>query len=420
LSRLHKLQSVATPTPTASRVSSACAVAERNSTMSVKVRPYRKRGKEGWEVDIRIRMPDGEEYRERVRSPVTSKSSSKFWAEQREAELLRLGAAPVIEKKQKSIPTLREFEPKFMSYSETNNKKSTVYAKRWVLRLHLLPHFGDMPLDTITPAEVEAFKAMKLKAGLSARSVNNLLGVLRKLLNLAAEWGELGHAPRFKALRTPPHEFQFLDFEEAERFVAAADKESRPIVFTALKTGLRVGELMALKWEDVDLVAGRLVVRRTLWKGHEDSPTSGRSREVPLGDDLIDVLKAHRLVSFMRGPYVFSDVAGKRLCYWTVDQMVPRICKKAGLAKRLTMHDLRHSFASHLVMRGVSLKAVQELLGHSSMEMTLRYAHLSPDVKRDAVKLLDRPLKQPACHQNFGDMLETDHAETKTPAAAGV
>lgn len=193
----------------------------------------------------------------------------------------------------------------------------------------------------------------------------------------------------------------FLGFDEADRFIRAAPAGWLVFIIVALKTGLRLGELLALKWEDLDLVVGQLVVRRTLWKGQEGPPKGGKNRIVPLSDEAMARLKSHR---HLRGPYVFCDEAGGRLTHSMLKDVVPRTCAKAGLGKRITTHGLRHSFASHLVMRGVSLKAVQELLGHESIEMTLRYSHLSPDVKRDAVKLLDA---KPG-DQKVGDIRETE------------
>ena len=151
---------------------------------------------------------------------------------------------------------------------------------------------------------------------------------------------------------------------------------------------LQVGELLALKWQDMDLVAGHLIVRRTLWRDQEGPPKGGRNRKVPLSEEALLTLKAHR---HLKGPYAFCDAAGIRLTHSMVKEVVPSSCRRAGLGKRVTTHGLRHSFASHLVMRGASLKAGQDLLGHESIEMTLRYSHLTPDVKREAVRLLDRP-----------------------------
>jgi site-specific recombinase XerD len=126
---------------------------------------------------------------------------------------------------------------------------------------------------------------------------------------------------------------------------------------------------------------------------------------VPLSDVALATLKAFR---HLKGPYVFCDASGARLRHSMVKDVVPDTCRRAGLGKRITTHGLRHTFASHLVMRGASLKAVQELLGHESIEMTLRYAHLTPDVKREAVQLLDGP-------ETSGDIRETVSAQEKTP-----
>jgi integrase len=357
--------------------------------MSVRLRKWKKKNsktEERWVVDLLVHLPGQPPRRVRDFSPVNTRRGAEAHERQLREALL---AGTYDMKEVRAVPTLEAFQERFISYSEVNNKPATVYEKRWVLKLHLIPAFGKRPLDKISAADIEQFKALKLKEGHCRKSVNNHLTVLRKLLNLAVEWGELSHAPRVKALKVAPSEFEFLDFDETDRFLRAAAPEWKAFLVTALKTGLRVGELLALKWEDLDLVAGRLMVRRSLWRKDEGTPKGGRTREVPLSADAVATLKAHR---HLKGPYVFCFPDGRRLTHNRVKDLVPSTCRKAQLAKRLTTHDLRHTFASHLVMRGVTLKAVQELLGHATMEMTMRYAHLSPDVKRDAVLLLDGPL----------------------------
>jgi integrase len=115
------------------------------------------------------------------------------------------------------------------------------------------------------------------------------------------------------------------------------------------------------------------------------TPKSGKKREVPLSPELREALKGHR---HLRGDYVFCNPDGSYITKGETKWPLWRACRRAGL-RRIGWHCLRHTFASHLVMKGVPLKAVQELMGHATIEMTMRYSHLSPDVKRDAVGVLD-------------------------------
>jgi integrase len=348
------------------------------------------RAVDGWEYHIRQVLPTGRLFEERKKSPLTGKAATQRYAEERanQAVLQSVVPEPIVKQDR---PLFSAFWEHFLSYSLTNNRPSTVYGKKWMAKLHLLPHFGSMKLDRIGPAEIEAFKARKLAEGQSKKSINNMLAALRKMLNLAVEWEVLVKAPKVKGFKQKNNfiaEDMFLTFDETDRVLRAAAPEWTVYLTIGVKTGLRVGELLALKWEDLDLVAGRLVVRRTLWCAQEGPPKGGRNREVPLSPEALAALKAYR---HLRGPYVFCGEAGKRLTHSMVKKVVPSACRRAGLAKRITNHGMRHTFASHLVMRGVPLKAVQELLGHESIEMTLRYSHLTPDVKRDAVRLLDGP-----------------------------
>jgi integrase len=338
-----------------------------------------------WRYRKTINLPGGR--KERISgTPIVN---TKMAAENAEREhIQRLLSAPSTPPPAppKEVPTFAKFAEEFMAtYSEANNKPSEVQSKRTILRCHLLAAFGEKKLDVIQQREIEAYKSAKLKAGLAPKSVNNHLTILRRILSLAAEWGVLTHTPPVKWLKCPEPEFDFLDFDEAVRLEKGAAGEWAVMITVGLTTGLRQGELLALRWEDVDLVRGRLLVRRAVARGVIGTPKSGKSREIPLNEKALAALKRQR---HLRGELVFCDDAGKMLrkgsCKWPLWSA----CKRAGL-RRIGWHVLRHTFASHLVMRRAPLKAVQELLGHSTIEMTMRYSHLSPDVRKDAVRLLD-------------------------------
>ena len=151
------------------------------------------------------------------------------------------------------------------------------------------------------------------------------------------------------------------------------------------EAGLRQGELIALEWGDVDLVAGTLTVRRSSRRGHLGSPKSGRDRKIPLTLRLLAALKAAR---HLHSELVFCYPDGKPLTRSAIEAALRYACKVAGL-RRIGSHALRHSFCSHLAMRGAALKAIQDLAGHSTLSTTLRYMHLAPSALREAIGLLD-------------------------------
>lgn len=346
-------------------------------------------------IDIEHIGSEGVAQRIRRVAPGTTRRDAEAFELQLRAELT--AAAPKNEEEKRPL-TLAEFAPEFLANARANNKPSTVTEKATALERHLIPAFGTMRLDEIGTRNIEMFKARKLEEGLAPKTVNNLLVILRRLLAVACEYEVLGAVPRIKRLKEAEPEFDFLDFDEADRLVTAAAHEpewQRAIVVT-LHTGLRRGELIALRWDDVDLVAGRMIVRRAATRGHVDTPKSGRKREIPLNRTALTALKEQR---HLRGPFVFPREDGSMRGDDDFFPPLRRATRRAGL-REIGWHVLRHTFASHLTMRGGKPREVQELLGHSDIKVTMRYAHLSPAVKRDAVALLEArtPLGTRAAH----------------------
>jgi len=289
------------------------------------------------------------------------------------------------------VVTVAEFEPLYLEHSAAKNKPSALDSKRQILRDHILPALGALELGAVTFAAIEDFKHALLKKrgdrpALSAKTVNNVLTVLRRMLALAAKRGLIASVPEVEWLKADPSDFDFLSFEEADRLIDAADPEWRAMITVAVRCGLRQGELLGLRWDDVDLVGGRLLIRYARVEGRLVSTKSRKGREVELGDDAAAALIGER---HLRGDYVFCDLDGHPLTAGACKHPLYRACRRAKV-RRIGWHVLRHTFASHLAMLGAPLNTIRELLGHATIQMTLRYAHLSPDVRRDAVRMLDR------------------------------
>ena len=362
--------------------------------------------REFWFVDVVVQSPSGGSTRVRKVSPVQTRRGAEQFERLLRQSLLD-GSYERKEEEERKAPLLRNFVTDFVEvYARTNNKPSEFETKRGICRNHLVPAFGHLRLDQIGRQQIERFKADKMRAGLAPKTVNNFLAVLGRMLTVAVEWDLIAHAPRIKWLRVPDQEFAFLEFSEAQRLIDAADEDWKPMIVTGLKTGLRLGALLALRWEDVDLVSGQLMVRRAVSRGIVGTPKGHRSRVVPLSGLALRTLKAHR---HLKGELVFCNEDGLMLSRGQCRHPLWRACKRAGL-RRIGWHVLRHTFASHLVMRGTPLKAVQELLGHRTIEMTMRYAHLSPDVRRAAVEVLDAPVEAGEPVAVHGNMTATRSA----------
>jgi integrase len=335
-----------------------------------------------WYVDFRFQHGGGRIERVRKRSPISSKAGAEEYERQLKTAMLEPLPTP------KEVPKFSAFAAEFMTtYVVANNKPSEQSAKASILKHHLLPAFGELRLDAIRMHPIEMLKAEKLATGLSRKRVNNILACLGKILRYGHETEVLASVPKIKLLKLEPQKFDFLTFEELERLLHAMkdDAERRAMFLLGGEAGLRQGEIIALEWGDIDLVAGHLTVRRSVWRGIVGSPKSGRDRKVPLTSRLAAALRAHR---HLRGERVFSQRDLSPFTQSSVEAALRYACKRAGL-RPIGSHVLRHTFCSHLAMRGAAPKAIQELAGHSTLAMTLRYMHLAPTALREAIELLN-------------------------------
>lgn len=293
-------------------------------------------------------------------------------------------------------------------------KESTYATYASINRTHISPALGGVKLKSLTPSHVRGFYGEKSRSGLSAATVKKMHDVLRKALAQAVSDGLIPRnaadgvkTPRVSA---PGEEIQPLDSEESTAFLDAARGERLEALYVvAVHCGLREGELLALRWEDVDLEATKpaLLVRRTITRGEEGrgwvvgaTTKSGKGRRVRLTRQAA-ALKDHRkqqLEERMRlaGVWrdqglVFPNETGALFNPANLrNRSFKRIKSRSGVREDLRFHDLRHTCATLLLSRGVNVKVVSEMLGHASITITLNtYAHVLPDMQDTAADAME-------------------------------
>jgi len=326
-----------------------------------------------WWIDYRV---DGKRYRKRIGK---SKQIAQLALADIEVKIAKKRAGFFILDKK-----LSEYIPQFLSYIRVHVKPST--AKRYVQIIGHLSSFLDTledpptKLSQITPPIVEQYKLHRL-GFVKPQTINYELTCLHHFFRYALEMKYIQSNPTqdIKKIRKPTRKApRFLTKEEIVSLLKECDTRLSNIVTILLNTGMRWGELCNLEWDDIDWNEKQIHIRIK-----EDWSPKGGERKIPMNEVVIKLLK-----NITKGnKWIFTTRTGSQIRHSHTWEKFKKVCRKAGL-DNVTLHVLRHTFASHLVMAGVDLASVSKLLGHKDISTTMIYSHLSPDHLRQAVERL--------------------------------
>lgn len=300
-------------------------------------------------------------------------------ANRREAEKFYALRVSDVERGEYAKPskiTLFEFGQQYLEYAKANKRS---WLRDEQMMKHLNGSFGNTLLTELGPLAIERYKLERMQA-VTPATVNREIALLKHLFNLAEQWDVCrGRNPvkRVKFLAENNFQFRSITPEEEARLLPCCSPYLQDLVTFAIHTGLRLGDMLNLKWEEVDIGQDgiRFLVQKTQ-----------RILELPLNDEAARVVRAWYGMR-KQSPYVFyNPETGDR--FKDLWLGLKKACRKAGL-KGVTWHTFRHTFASRLTHAGADLVTVKELLGHANITTTMRYAHTNRGAKRQAVRLLE-------------------------------
>jgi len=342
---------------------------------------FKRKLKDGFNYYIQYYV-NGKRYKETIGRDYNT--AKKVLADRKER--IRKGRfSEIIQERQKIL--FEDMAEEYLKTYSIPNKKSWGDDENLIKKL--LKFFGGKYLNEITPYLINQYKAQRVQQfkrkqvetksdrPISPATVNRELNCLKGIFTQAIEWEKFkGDNPvkKIKLFKEDNEIVRWLTNEEIAELLKYCSEGIKPIVVCALNTGMRLGEILNLKWKDIDWRNKLIRVEHT---------KNNRTRFIPMTEEM-----ENTLISILKTPdcsFIFNH-NGQR--YKWVNKTFHRALNQAGI-KDFRFHDLRHTFASHLAMKGVSLTAIKELLGHQSIDMTMRYAHLSKENLRTAVSLLD-------------------------------
>lgn len=364
---------------------------------------YRRRSDNKWVGSITLENSQRKVFYGKTQKEVQDKVNQALYEQQR--GMLATGPNTTVQEYLESW--LEEIHKPVIRFTTYLN-----YSK--LVKNYLVPELGKVNMHKLTPQQVQAFYTRKIKEGLSPKTVNNVHGLLHKALDNAVRWNIIPRnvCDAVTPPRIPRKEKTVLNKQQAHAFLEQIKAHRLEALLTlAIVTGMRRGELLALRWQDINTEDCSLQVNRTVSYtkdlGYtETEPKTAKSRRtIMLPVFVVDVLKQHRIhqdeqrcevgVSWIDKDLVFTNPQGSYANESNILRIFKRLLVKSGLPP-MRFHDLRHSAATILLSMGVHPKVVQEILGHSLIAMTMdTYSHVMPSMHRDVTKLWDAEFKEP-------------------------
>ena len=347
-----------------------------------------------------IKRKSGLRFREEIRvglkkikSPVfTRKSDAKDWKRRMDSEkyhLLAHGKESSFNKPDRLFDVYAQTWLYEIKINDLSPRSFDNYES--VIRVHLIPEFKGIKLRELKDSHGREF-IKKLKGNHSPKGAADIFTLLKSILKRAKEDKLIIENP-FENIKAPVEELTcdaFWTKSEVKQFLLSSySSEYYPLYFLAVNTGMRMSELCGLCWDRVDFQLNQLTISRTRdKKGLKNTTKSKMKRIIPMTNDVRELL--WNLFTKQLNPvFVLAHLNGKKISYSHLYRVFKKSQLAAGLTKFIRFHDLRHTFATQFMMNGGNLFELQKILGHSKIEMTMRYAHFSPEHLKSAVKFMD-------------------------------